>query len=180
MSFHIPCLIHARYEMKALIGRGGTSCVYLVYDRKLQTNWAMKVLNQDAGDVAQSAFQQELKLLSQLHAPWFPHVVDCFTHENQSCVIMSYIKGKTLLDYVGVNRKQLIVWLRELCLMLHHLHTMQPYPLIYLDVKPQNIIVDDGGHLHLLDFGSCVFLNGADNAMMVTPRLCCQRTETAG
>ena len=72
-------------------------------------------------------------------------------------LVMEYIQGITLREYVGrsgyVQEEQACRWTEQLLDILGYLHTRKP-PVIYRDLKPDNIMVCPDGHLRLIDFGA--------------------------
>lgn len=166
---------HNRYKLIRVLGKGGMGNVYLVQDLKLQHVWAMKQLHEKASLIMRQSFMKEIDILSQLKYYAFPRIVDRFEEDGTLYVVMDYIEGISLLEamQINMNNDELFVqWMQELCDHLSYLHHQKPYPLIYLDLKPQNIIIDHHNHVHLLDFGSCCYMNGHDRPVIATPRLC--------
>lgn len=53
--------------------------------------------------------------------------------------------------------------------ILQYLHKQS---ILYLDLKPQNLMVDEQGNVWLIDFGSCCFYFERQNVMTGTPRIC--------
>ncbi len=51
--------------------------------------------------------------------------------------------------------------------IIAYLHKQKPVPILYLDLKPQNIMIDNG-RLYLVDFGNSMFLNSKRNYMSGT------------
>lgn len=70
---------------------------------------------------------------------------------------MEYIEGRNLEKYIrekgAVRQEQAVKIACELAEVLIYLHESK-LPVVYLDMKPANIILDDKGMLHLVDFGT--------------------------
>lgn len=168
-------LLHHRYRILKNIGKGGFSDVYLVYDTVLKREWALKCWKQEKSNHLCKSYQREVDVLSKLNHRGFPHIIDCFKEDMTLYVVMDYLSGGTLIQVMKqgkIDDPLCLRYLKELGELLSYLHNQKPYPILYIDLKPQNILFDEYGHLYLIDFGSCTFLDGNDVPTMATPRIC--------
>ncbi len=146
--------LNGRYEVVTIIGSGGTSTVYLVADRHIGRSLAMKVIdNKSLGalDFARS----EIESLRSVRYPLFPGIVDAFCDRRYIYIISEYVKGVSLAGLIRrsrMTRHRCLTLAERICEALIYLHEM-PHPLLYLDLKPENIIVTEDGLPHLIDFG---------------------------
>ena len=152
--FEKGTFVNGRYEVQSVIGSGGTSCVYLVADRHIGRSLAMKVM--DAGKLGALRFaRSEIESLRCVKFPLFPDIHDAFCDGKNIYILSEYVKG-TLLSQMckdkGLSRDRSLAIAQHICEALDYLHTM-PRPLLYLDLKPENIIISDDGLPHLIDFG---------------------------
>ncbi len=152
--FEKGTFVNGRYEVQSVIGSGGTSCVYLVADRHIGRSLAMKVM--DAGSLGAFRFaRSEIESLRCVKFPLFPAIHDAFCDGRNIYILSEYVKG-TLLSQMcrdkGLPRNRSLAIAQHICEALDYLHTM-PKPLLYLDLKPENIIISDDGLPHLIDFG---------------------------
>jgi serine/threonine protein kinase len=154
----IGTCIGGRYRMESLLGQGGMSQVYLAEDLKLKgKKWAVKEILPMEQEGA--SFMEEAEMLARLHHPQLPQLVDYFTTEDGTgFLVMDYIQGPTLQDLFEEKRRELptaqIVQIAfQLCDMLHYLHNFQPRPIIYRDLKPSNIMLNEQSQVRLIDFG---------------------------
>lgn len=142
------------YRIIKLLGQGGMSAVYLAEHKIWKNRWALKIVKKQ-----QNAFDMlaEPNLLKQLSHPMLPHIVDIFEDEEQICIAEDYISGEDLWHYLvrngPVSEELAIEWLKQLCDVLNYLHTREPGPIIYRDLKPANIMLREDGSLCLIDFG---------------------------
>jgi serine/threonine protein kinase len=157
-------LLLNRYQVQHLLGQGGMGAVYLVKDQRFGGALrAIKELIQDGlspKDLqeATAAFEQEAILLAQLNHPNLPRIYDHFQAQGRWYLVMDYIDGQTLGDYLDQDpqkhlsvEKTLAISI-QLCNVLSYLHARQP-PVIFRDLKPANIMLTREEHVYLIDFG---------------------------
>ncbi len=156
-------LLNGRYQLEARIGQGGMGAVYRAIDTRFNNRTlAIKEmsnagLSESRVEEAEAAFERESHLLADLLHPNLPRIYDHFTENDRSYLVMDFIEGETLEDYLQrTNSKPLpldlvISWGEELCDVLSYLHTHQP-PIIFRDLKPSNVMISNG-HIFLIDFG---------------------------
>ena len=119
-------------------------------------------------------FEREANLLATLEHPAIPKIYDYFTQNDRSYLILEFIDGKdletVLVDTQGFfPESQIISWGIELCDVLSFLHNHQPEPIIFRDMKPSNVMVDQRGHIILVDFGIAkTFQTGQKGTMIGT------------
>ena len=58
--------------------------------------------------------------------------------------------GRILEKDIEVEEKQIKIWAAQIVLALEELHSKD---IIYRDLKPENVVLDEKGNLHLIDFG---------------------------
>src|SRR5205814_5534767 len=102
-------------------------------------------------------FEQEARLLAQLHHPALPRVSDYFTENGRAFLVMQFIGGDDLARIISQQpgpfpRGQVIAWADQLLDALIYLHSRERQ-IIHRDIKPHNLKVSAGGRIALLDFG---------------------------
>ena len=133
----------------------GYSVLYTVLsgERKL----FLKALNQEQGASAEhlARLRREYRILEQLYGN--EHVVRCVGWREDvevgPCIVLEYIDGETLTDYLKANpsNKEKKRILNELLDALAFIHKHQ---IVHNDLKPENILVTRNGHnVKLIDFG---------------------------
>ena len=156
-------LLHSRYSIVGQIGTGGFGAVYQAKDTLFSHRLvAIKEMSQDGLSTrelaeATAAFEREALLLADLTHPNLPRIHDHFTEHGRSYVVMDFIDGDTLEDYLAkaVSRLPLAAALDigiQLCTVLDYLHNQQP-AIIFRDLKPANIMLAADNHVYLIDFG---------------------------
>jgi serine/threonine protein kinase len=105
-----------------------------------------------------NSFELKIGVLKTLEHPAIPRILDGFIIGDQAYLVMDYVEGKDLEDVMNDARDFLPTltifrWAVELCEALNYLHTRQPHPVVFRDVKPSNIMVDTNEHVKLIDYG---------------------------
>ncbi len=103
-------------------------------------------------------FEREANILATLNHPAIPKIHDYFTINDRSYLVMEYIRGNNLETVLNQSQgflpeAQLVSWAIELCDVLHYLHTHEPEPIVFRDMKPANVIVTPSNRVVLVDFG---------------------------
>ena len=103
-------------------------------------------------------FEREANILATLTHPSIPSIFDYFSNEDRSYLVLEYINGKDLeaiiRDSEGfLSTAQVVSWAIELCDVLSFLHGHKPDQIIFRDMKPSNVMIDNRGHIMLVDFG---------------------------
>lgn len=150
-----------KYRVIRGIGQGGEGEVYLAEDEDLHRPVAVKRVygqrEQEGQEETGGGILREAEILRQLCHPMLPVLYDLIREADVWYLVMEYIPGITLQESIGKNgpagEKQAYAWAGQLLDILEYLHTRQP-PVIYRDLKPQNIIVCPDGRLRMVDFGA--------------------------
>ncbi|MCR5033101.1 MAG: serine/threonine protein kinase [Lachnospiraceae bacterium] len=146
-----------QYELEGQIGEGGFSRVYVGRHLLLQRKAAIKVIPCKYLDVARKEAQFYARRVSDA----LPLLYDVFLQEGNVFLVQEYVEGKSLklliregmsLSFVREVSLQIAVFLKQL-------HGHVP-PIAYLDLKPENLILEPGGRLRVLDMGTAVFIGG--------------------
>lgn len=156
-------LLMNQYEMLSPLGKGGTGEVWLVKDLHLNRLAAAKRIKNPDSDTEETyrvqCFQKEMELLREFKHPGLPAVYDFFLEQDWLYLIMEYIEGITLRQYLQKNGKvmkeQALEWAIELTKVLGYLHDRRP-AVVYRDLKPENIMIKPDGEIKLIDLGACM------------------------
>ena len=161
-------MLQGRYIIAGQVGRGGMGAVYAASDTRIgQRRVAIKEMSQanldEAGlRAATERFQLEARMLASMQHPNLPHIYDAFSENGRSYLVMDFIDGKTLQQVLReqpgkpLQVAQVLLYARQLCDVLAYLHQQNP-PIIFRDVKPTNIMVNEKGQVFLIDFGIARF-----------------------
>lgn len=154
-----------KYRILGPLGQGGEGVVYLAEDRDLGRLTALKRLRKDGEH--EEDIRREAAFLRDLRHPMLPVVYELFRgavradasslQEEDWYLAMEYIEGISLHNYIeqggSVREEQACQWGEMLLEVLIYLHTRET-PVIYRDLKPDNIMVCRDGSLRLVDFGA--------------------------
>ena len=155
--------LQKRYEIVNEIAKGGQGAVYAAIDKHTGRKVAIKavrletIASPENYTEAVARIQREAEFLARLRHPNIVQVLDQFEERNYPYVVMEYIEGQTLSRLVAslggkLPEPQAVFIARQLCSALAYLHAQTP-PIIFRDMKPQNVMVDDYQNVKLIDFG---------------------------
>src|SRR5882762_4215676 len=130
--------------------------VYEAVDQRLDAVVALKETF-SIDDRLRRQFEQEARLLAQLHHPALPKVSDYFTDGDRAFLVMQFISGVDLAEIIAKQpgpfpRDQVIAWADQLLDALIYLHS-RDRQVIHRDIKPHNLKLTANGQIALLDFG---------------------------
>jgi len=155
-----------KYRLGELLGSGGMGAVYKAQDIRLNRPVAVKVMS-PAGRVSAAdlqhftqLFQAEALRLASLNHPGHPSIPDIYDYFEEAAnwfLVMKFIEGETLQDYLQRRGGRLSIddVLKiglQLADVLHYLHLRRP-PMIFRDLKPANIMIAPDGRISLIEFG---------------------------
>ena len=149
-------VLQNRYRVSRPLGKGGMGAVYEAVDLRLETKVALKhAFSADAR--LRRQFEQEARLLAQLHHPALPRVTDYFTEGDRVFLVMQFIAGDDLSEILAkqpgpLPRNKVISWADQLLDALIYLHTCDRQ-IVHRDIKPHNLKLMGSGRIALLDFG---------------------------
>lgn len=144
--------IITNYKLIKLLNQGGMGSVYLAEDTRLKRYVAIKLLKPTEHLINHSDPLIEAQLLARLNHPNIVQVHDVLLYEQQICIVMEYLKGKTLLQFQHQHITTLdekLNLLQQLCAGLVHAHSQG---VMHCDLKPGNILIDNH-ELKITDFG---------------------------
>ncbi len=156
--------VAGRYKITGEIGSGGFSMVWRAYDDRLDREVALKCPDTSThdSDVVQARFEREVDNLRQFSNGITPSGVVRYLDEDldgsPQYIAFEYLPGDTLLEMLGTGRlgsgvrRRIVVDLAETLDFLHR------NGVVYLDLKPENVVLRDSGRPVLLDFNTAVRL----------------------
>ena len=150
------------YTVRELIGTGGMANVYKAVvgpggPVPEGTVVAVKVLRQELmhdPDLVRR-FKNESKAISLLNHPNIVKVYDVSVSENLQYIVMEYVDGMTLREYLNerggkLTSRETVHFISQILKALDHAHHNG---VVHRDINPQNIMLLDNGQLRMMDFG---------------------------
>ncbi|XP_047331627.1 serine/threonine-protein kinase AGC1-7-like [Impatiens glandulifera] len=147
----------SHFRLLKRLGYGDIGSVYLVELRGTNTFFAMKVMDR-ASLVSRNKLlraQTEREILGLLDHPFLPTLYTYFETEKFYCLVMEFCSGGNLhtLRQKQPNKyfseEAARFYASEILLALEYLHMLG---VVYRDLKPENVLVRDEGHIMLSDF----------------------------
>lgn len=164
----------SKYEIKRTIGKGAMGIVYEGYDPFVQRPVAIKVAHEVECDSPQQAqklresFFSEVFSAGRMHHPSVVAVYDAGQQEQWNYIVMEYVDGLTLQDYVTGKRvlttNQVIDVMYQCAKGLDYVHRQG---IIHRDLKPGNIMLSRDGEVKIMDFSIAHIDMGDDTDTVV-------------
>uniref|UniRef100_A0A3B5BBD6 Rho-associated protein kinase 2 n=1 Tax=Stegastes partitus TaxID=144197 RepID=A0A3B5BBD6_9TELE len=146
------------FDRVKLIGRGAYGEVQLVRHKASQKVYAMKQLSKfEMIKRSDSAFfWEERHIMAFSNSPWVVQLCCAFQDDRHLYMVMEFMPGGDLVTLTmnyDIPEKWARFYTAEVVLALNAIHSMG---FIHRDVKPDNMLLDQHGHLKLADFGTCM------------------------
>jgi len=148
----------ADFELLNLVGKGSFGKVIQV--RKINTGeiFAMKVLSKkhilEHNEVEHT--RSEKNILMKLQHPFLVGLNYSFQTDDKLYFILDYVNGGELFYHLQREKRftedRVRYYAAEIVLALEYLHSSG---VVYRDLKPENLLLTDEGHICMTDFGLC-------------------------
>jgi serine/threonine protein kinase len=170
-------VLHDRYQLVSVLGRGVMGQVWEGCDLRLQRPVAVKTVAAELlavprnRDAALARFTREARAAARLYHSNITTVFDASLSDDTCCLVMELVDGTTLeylFDQQEDGRFDLssaAAVTAQLCAGLSAAHAAG---LVHRDLKTQNIMVRRDGVLKILDFGLVKLLTDADPRLTMT------------
>ncbi|MBL0184434.1 MAG: serine/threonine protein kinase [Candidatus Obscuribacter sp.] len=162
-------------EVLKQLAFGGLSAVYLCQLNKLDLivlKESVVPLNskESLKNKAAEMFKREASLLVNLDHPQLVKVVDFFTENDRTYLLLGYQEGLNLRQLIreqGPQSENRVIEIAiSLIQPLNHLHSLSP-PVVHRDISPENIILKEDDTAVLIDFGAANEYLGTATGTMV-------------
>jgi serine/threonine-protein kinase len=151
-----------RYRIERELGEGGMATVYLADDLRHERQVALKVLKPElAALLGAERFLSEIKTTAALRHPHILPLFDSGEAGGFLFYVMPYVEGETLRDRLrregALEVSEALAITRDVTQALDYAHGQS---VIHRDVKPENILLGDGGAV-VADFGIALAVSEA-------------------
>jgi len=173
-------MLQNRYRIVGNLGSGGFSSVYQARDMRFENatklcavkEMVISVADPKVREMTIKSFEREASMLAMLDHPAIPTVSDYFTEGDKSYLILELIRGKDMEVWLDGRTEPLeqewaIDWMIQLTDALIYLHNQEPAPVVFRDLKPSNVMMDQHNRIRLIDFNIAKLFEGAAKGTMI-------------
>jgi Ca2+-binding EF-hand superfamily protein len=147
------------YEMLDNLGEGIFGSVKLGVEKKTNQRVAIKIIKKNKTKESDiELVRNEIDIMKLCYHPYVVHLLDHFENGEYIFIVMEYIKGGSLTDYMkskkfNFTERRAAELIYQLAKGIKYLHK---YGIIHRDLKPDNIMLteaSDKGNIKIMDFG---------------------------
>ena len=144
------------YESIAIIGRGAFGEVHVCREKKTGKIYAIKKIKKNIIVLKNQVIHilNEQFFMSRAKSPWIVELKESFQEDDYLYLVMEYLPGGDLMNLLIkkdiLTENEARFYLSELILAIESIHKLD---CIHRDIKPDNILIDQNGHIKLSDFG---------------------------
>jgi len=143
-----------RYQLRRRLGKGGMGVVYRAWDSVDEREVAVKIGEVPSDEAAAARLMREIRHASSVRDEHVCGVLGTGRLDTGAIFLaMELVSGPTLLDLAKKTRSGPSLWIEAMRALLLGLAAVHEQGITHRDVKPQNVMFNDGGVLKLLDFG---------------------------
>ncbi len=143
------------YEIVRRLGAGGSGVVYLANDTLLQRPVVLKVLRTGllSADQLRTTVLREARLASAIEHPNVCAIYEVGESGDEGFIVMQYVPGESLDRLIARGPASLQLVLSVGIQIADGLQAAHALGIFHRDLKPQNVMLTDGGLVKILDFG---------------------------
>jgi len=155
-----------QYEMIRRLGAGGSGVVYLANDTLLQRPVVLKMLRTGllSAEQLRSTVLREARLASAIEHPNVCGIYEVGETGDEGYIVMQYVPGQSLDTLIARGPATLQLVLSVGIQIADGLHAAHSMGIFHRDLKPQNVMLTEGGLAKILDFGLARRLQPEDAA----------------
>ncbi len=149
-----------RYTLNKLLGQGGMGRVYEAQQEQPRRTVAIKIIGSLSSTEAKRRFRYESEVLARLRHPGIAQIFEASSHQDDLTgdqvpfFVMEHIQGAAPItqyaEAAKCSAKDRVRLILEAADAVQHAHRRG---VIHRDIKPGNLLVDQGGHVKVIDFG---------------------------
>ncbi|XP_053316539.1 rhodopsin kinase GRK7 [Spea bombifrons] len=148
------------YEFRVL-GKGGFGEVCAIQVKNTGQMYACKKLDKKRlkKKNGEKMALLEKEILEKVHSPFVVSLAYAYETKSHLCLVMTLMNGGDLKYHIynigekGLEMKRVIFYSAQVCCGILHLHSLN---ILYRDMKPENVLLDDNGNCRLSDLGLAV------------------------
>lgn len=143
------------YEIVRRLGAGGSGVVYLANDTLLQRPVVLKILRSGllSAEQMRSTVLREARLASAIEHPNVCGIYEVGESGDEGYIVMQYVPGQSLDRLIARGPSSIQLVLSVGIQISDGLQAAHSLGIFHRDLKPQNVMLTDGGLAKILDFG---------------------------
>ncbi len=145
-----------RFQVIALVGKGGMGEVYAAYDPELDRNVAIKLLRagkNSESDEGRARMMREAQATARVSHPNVVIVYDAGTFQERVFIAMEFVEGHTLGYWMHARTRSWPEVLEVFTAAGRGLAAAHERDLVHRDFKPDNVMIAADGQVRVMDFG---------------------------
>lgn len=149
------------FEIVKSIGKGKHGELYKAKDLTLERFVVIKLLF--AKNTTQILIQDEVKTISQLNHPNIVDIYDVSRDVDANVIVMEWVNGQplnTIIPADGMSVNKVLAYAKQMVSAIACAHQQE---IIHRDIKPQNIMLDEGGRIKILGFGITAIIESVES-----------------
>ena len=159
------------FQKIKLLGKGSFGEVFLVKYIKTNKIYAMKILDKnkviEGGQVEHTKIERDL--LVNINCPFIVEIKFAFQDKENLYIITEFLQGGELFFHLHKEKRftndKAKFYVAEIVVAIEYLHKKK---IVYRDLKPENVLISDTGHVKLTDFGlSKIFKKSKEKAYTI-------------
>lgn len=157
MPLDVGTPLAGRYELRALLGEGGSAQVFRAHDALMDREVALKAMHAHVPDSDRRRFLREVRTLARLTHPGVVSVLDLGEEQSggRPFFTMPLLTGGpiTALGPLEDAPQPVARFLTAASFASRALHYVHSQGIVHRDLTPGNILLDEAGLPRLMDFG---------------------------
>ena len=161
----IPEGIEDKYEIVKILQETAATAVLLVNYKKIGALRILKAVHRAHPNA--NSILSEAHLLQGIKSSQTPTIFNVEETKEMYYLVEEFVEGLSLREYLLDNilsKEELLRLALSLCEVVETLHNMQQGPVLYRDMKPEHVIIQDDT-VKLIDFGISIYKSEAAKAM---------------